>query len=54
VVAQIEGQEDEEGASLDICNSFCSSFFTFLFSLLVSQPEVKSEQASLTLTQEAS
>jgi hypothetical protein len=34
VVAQIKGQEDEEGASLDIRNDFCHSFFTFLDKVL--------------------
>jgi hypothetical protein len=60
VVAPTEGQEDEEGVSLDVWGVFSDfhhGFLTILDNVLsvdVSAPEAKSKLPNLTLTQEAS
>jgi hypothetical protein len=60
VVSQTEGQGDEEEVKKELWEAFVVIFAAVsspsqtTFSLLVSWPEMKSQQASLALTQEAS
>ncbi len=59
MVAQIDGQGDEEGANQGVrgvCSNDCRGSLTILttFSLLVSRPEIKSELTGINLSQEVS